>query len=66
MRQSSLGLSNDSYFLSDFCKISLRPPFALFQKMRVLGDVAKIAISWPVGHFLEPLFAPKSFPVSAL
>ena len=61
-----LGLSNDGYFLGDFLKISLGPPFALFQKMRVLGNLAKIAITWRFGHFLEPLFAPKSFSIFAL
>ena len=60
-----LRLSNEGYFLGDFCKFSLRPPFALFQKMRVLGDLAKIAITSPFGHSLEPLFAPKSSPVFA-
>ena len=52
--------------MGDFLKVSLGPPFALFQKKRVLGDLAKIAITWPFGHSLEPLFAPKSFPVFAL
>ena len=47
-------------------KIFLGPPFTLFQKMRVLGDVAKIAITWTFGLSLEPLFARKSFPVFAL
>ena len=46
-----MGLSNEGYFLGDFLKISLGPPFALFQKMRVLGDLAKIAITWPFGYF---------------
>ena len=46
-----LGLSNESYFLDDFWKISLRPPFALFQKMRILGDLAITAITWTFGHF---------------
>ena len=46
-----LGLLNEGYFLGDFWKISLSPPFALFQKMRVLGDLARIAITWPFGHF---------------
>ena len=50
-----LGLSNDGYFLSEFLKISLGPPFALFQKMGVLGDVAKIAITWPFGYFWSRL-----------
>ena len=61
-----MGLISEGYLLGDFSKISLGPPFALFQKMRVLGDFAKIAITWPFGHSLEPLFAPKSFPVFAL
>ena len=46
-----LGLSKEGYFLGDFLKISLGPPFALFQKMGVLGDLAKIAITWPFGNF---------------
>ena len=46
-----MGLSNEGYFLGDFLKISLGPPFALFQKMRVLGDLAKIVVTWPFGHF---------------
>ena len=46
-----LGLLNEGYFFGDFWKISLGPPFALFQKMRVLGDLARIAITWPFGHF---------------
>ena len=46
-----LGLSNEGYFLGDFWKISLGPPFALFQKMQVLGDLAKIAITWQFGYF---------------
>ena len=48
-----LGLSNEGYFLGDFWKISLGPPFALFQKMRVLGNVAKIAITWSFGTFFS-------------
>ena len=46
-----MGLSSKGYFMGDFSKISLRLPFALFQKMRVLGDLAKIAITWSFGHF---------------
>ena len=53
-------------FRAIFRKLSLGPPSALFQKIRVLGDLAKIVITWPFGHSLEPLFAPKSFPVFAL
>ena len=39
------GLLSEGYLLGDFGKISLSPPFALFQKMRVLDDLAKIAIT---------------------
>ena len=46
-----LGLLSEFYFLGDFLKISLGPPFALFQKMRVLGELAKIAITWLFGLF---------------
>ena len=57
-----LGLSNERYFLADFLNISLGPPFALFQKMRVLGDLAIIAMR----ALLDQRFAPKSSPVFAL
>ena len=33
------------------------PPFALLQKKRVLGDLAKIAITWPLGTFRAALCA---------
>ena len=46
-----MGLSNEGYFLGDFRKISLGAPFALFQKMRVFGDLAEIVVTWPFGHF---------------
>ena len=46
-----LAVSNEAYFLCDFLKISLGPPFALFKKMQVLGDLAKIAITWQFGYF---------------
>ena len=36
---------------SSLWKISLGSPFVLFQKMRLLGDFSKIAITWPFGHF---------------
>ena len=61
-----LALSNRAYFLGDFLKISLGPPFPVFQKMGILSDLPKIAITLPSGHSLEPLFSPKSFPVFAL
>ena len=40
-----MGLLSEGYLLGDFLKISLGSPFALFQKMRVLGDLARIAIT---------------------
>ena len=61
-----LGLSNEGYFLGDFRKISFGPPLALFQKMRVLGDLAKSALTWLFGHFWSHFSAPKSSPVFAL
>ena len=60
-----LSLLSEAFFLADFLKISLGPPFPLLRKMRVLGDLAKIAITWPFGHSLKPLFAAISFPVFA-
>ena len=38
-------------FWAIFLKNALVPPVALIQKMRVLRDLAKIAITWPFGHF---------------
>ena len=61
-----LGLFSEGIFLGDFWKISLRPHFAVFWKMQVLGDLAKIAITWPLGDFRSRFIAPKSFPVFAL
>ena len=46
-----LRLSNEGYFSADFLKISFGRTFALLHKMRVLGDLAKISITWPFGHF---------------
>ena len=46
-----LGLFSEGILLGEFLKISLGPPFALSQKMRVLGDLAKIAITWLFGNF---------------
>ena len=60
-----LGLSNEAYFLGDFLKISLGPPFALFHKMRVLGDLAKNCHHLAIRALLELLFVPKSFAVFA-
>ena len=46
-----LGLLIEVNFLGDFSKIFLGPPFALFQKIRVFGDLAKIPITCPFVHF---------------
>ena len=46
-----LGLPNQGYFLAFFEKISYGPPFALFQKMQVLDDLALIAVTEPFGDF---------------
>ena len=40
-----IGLLSEGYLLGDFWKISLGPSFAIFKKMRILGDLAKIAIT---------------------
>ena len=61
-----MGVSNEGYFLYNFLKLSLGPPFAPFYKMQVLGDPAKIAITWSFRHFLSRFFALKSSPVFAL
>ena len=37
--------------MDDFLKTSLGPPFALFQKLGVLADLPKIAITWLFGLF---------------
>ena len=54
------GLLNEGYFLGDFLKTSLGPPFALFQKLWAFGDLPKIAISWLFGLFGSRFFAQKS------
>ena len=61
-----MGLFSEGIFLGEFCKISLGPLSALFQKMRVLGVFAKIAITWSLGNFFSRFFALKSSPVFAL
>ena len=37
--------------LGDFLKTYLGPPFALFNNLRVLVDLSKIAITWLFGLF---------------
>ena len=51
-----LRILSEGYVLGDFLKISLGPPFALFQKMRVSGDLAKIYHNLVSRELLEPLF----------
>ena len=46
-----MGLLSEGYLLGDFRKISIGPPFALFKKMRVLGDLPKIVVTWPFRQF---------------
>ena len=60
------GLLSKALFLGDFLKMSLGPPFALFQKLRVLDDLPKIVITWLFGLFWSRFFTPKSSPVFAL
>ena len=48
-----LAVSNEAYFLGEFLKICLGPPLALFQKMQVFCDHAKIAITWQFVHSLS-------------
>ena len=50
-----MGILSEGYLFGDISKISLGLPFALFQKMWVLGDLAKIAITCLFGHFWSRL-----------
>ena len=61
-----LVLFSDGIFLGDFEKFPLVSPLHFFRKWGVLGDLAKIAITWPFGHFWSRFFAPKSSPVYVL
>ena len=57
MHQSACGPFQRGHpFGRFFEKIFVGPPFALFQKMRVLGDLTEIAITWPFGHFWSRCF----------
>ena len=60
-----LGLLNEAYFLGDFWKISLGSPFALFQKMRVLGRCENFH-NLAIRALLKPLFAQKTWLVFAM
>ena len=51
MRQSGFGPFKRGLLFERFSKISPGAPFALFQKKQIVGDLAKIAITWPFGHF---------------
>ena len=66
LRQCAFGPFKRGLIFGRFLKISLGPPFALFQKMRVLGDLAKIALTWPFGQFWSRFFDTKYSPVFAL
>ena len=61
-----LALLSEGYFLDDFRKISLGPPFALFLKLQVLGDLPKNCHSLAIRALFELLFGPKFSPVFAL
>ena len=61
-----LGLSREGYFLGDFWKISLGPPFVLFQKSAGFGWPCQNCHNLAIRALLEPLFAPKCFPVFAV
>ena len=56
-----MGLLNEGSLLDDFLIISLGAPFAIFQKMRVLGDLAKIVVTWQFGHFWSRSLHQNSF-----
>ena len=64
--ESLWAFSARASFWAIFEKFSLVPPLHVFRKMRVLGDLAKIAITWSFGKFWCRFFAPKSSPVFAL
>ena len=51
MRQSAISSFKRGLLFWIFLKNFNWSPFALFQKMRVLGDLAKIAITWQFGYF---------------
>ena len=56
-----MALLSEGYLQGDFWKSSFGAPFALFHKMRLLGDLAKIAIPWPFGHFWSRCFPQNLF-----
>ena len=66
MRHSAFGSFKRGLLFGRCLNISLGSPFALLQKMRLLGDLAKIVATLAIRALLEPLFGPKSFPVLAL
>ena len=50
MPQSSFGIFKLGLLFGRFLKNFSWSPLALFQKMRVLGNLAKFAITWPFGQ----------------
>ena len=50
MPQSFFGLFKRGLLFGRFLKNFSWSPLALFQKMRVLGNLAKFAITWPFGQ----------------
>ena len=61
-----LAFETRATFWVSFLKISLGPPFALFLKLQVLGDLPKNCHSLAIRARFEALFALKSSPVFAL
>ena len=59
MRQSAVGPFKVGPIFGRFLKNFPRSPFALFHKKRVWGDLAKIAITCPFGHFWSRCFRQK-------
>ena len=56
MRRGALWPFKRELLFGRFYKNFSWPPFALFQKMRVLGDLAKITITWPFGYSWSRFF----------
>ena len=61
-----LGLSNEGYFLDDFCKNFPWCPLCIFLGNAAFGWLCKNCLNLAIRALLEPLFAPKSSPVFAL
>ena len=61
-----LGLSNEGYFLGDFCKIFMGAPLCTFSENAGFGWPCLNCHNGAIRAILEPFFAPKFFPVFAL